>query len=147
LPNKCVALFAIDRLQPDFISGQTDNAKHSFWTSIQHSDDPRRVASPFGGDPSQHTIADTWCRYAAMAAGTSCDHNSGYGAEGLIPLSRRRDQIAVACFVSDLDHTYRGQFASAIEPFLSLLNQALIGHLAQHLLQRNAICAFYAERA
>src|SRR5262249_25167496 len=129
---------------------RAENAEHALPAAVDELDDAAAVADVLVAalfDPQQRAIADAgdlaWPRTAR-----NVHANSGrWAVLGLVPFGRQRDQLAVAIARGDVREHDVGQAAGMMQPLAPALDDALIGKLAQHALERGAVGILEIERA
>ena len=67
--------------------------------------------------------------------------------EFFVPLGRAGQKFAIAVAAGDVGENDRRQSAGVMQPFAPAIDAAFIGQIAQHALERGAICILGAERA
>ena len=103
--------------------------------------------SPVSSTRSKRAIADAGDLVGPGAArDVHADLRRG-AVLGLVPFGRQRDQLAVAIAGGDVGQHDLRQGPGLMQLLAAALDLAVVGELAQHVLERDAVGILHAERA
>ena len=146
-------LLLVDRHQPSAaVRQRAEHAELALPRAVEDLDDAAGVADRVAFlagllGAQQHAVADAGDLVRARLA-RNMDADARRLAVLLgVPFGRNRDQFAVAVALGDVGEHDGGQGAGVVQLLAPPLDLALVGKLAQHVLERGAVVVLQAEGA
>src|SRR5215831_4070643 len=138
-------LFLVDGNEPPAAARRrAKNPEYALPPAVDELDDAPAVADRVVliaalFDPQQGAIADAGDLAWPRAARNAHANSGRWAVLGLVPFGRQRNQLAVGIARGDVREHDVGQAAGMMQLLAPAFDDALIGKLAQHALERGAV--------
>ena len=143
------ALLAVDGLDLFPLGEVAHDAQNGDLLLFEKLDDARLEDTGLAvsrNEAGEHAVADAGCRSAPVARRGDVD-GGRRAALGVGPFGGTREEFAVGVTAGQFQNGDGGQVLGALQPLAAAFDQALIGQLLEHGLERNARRAGDAEGA
>ena len=141
-------LLFVDRNKPAAAARKrAENTKGAMLGAVDKLNDPSaRFLSRGSLDAKERAVADTGDFVGAGATRRMDANDRRRTMEFFVPLGRAGQKFAIAVAAGDVGENHRRQSPGVMQPFTPALDPTFIGQIAQHALERGAICILGAER-
>jgi hypothetical protein len=142
-------LLLIDRNEPAAAARKrTENTERAMFGAVDKLNDPSARLFPRGPlDAKKRAVADPGDLLGAVAARCMDVDDRRRAMELFVPLGRAGQKFAIAVTAGNVGENDRRQRAGVMQPFAPAIDATFIGQIAQHALERGAICILGAEGA
>jgi hypothetical protein len=142
-------LLLVDRNQPPAAARKrAENAERAMFSAVDKFYDPcARFLSRGSLDAKERTVANARDLVGAGVARCTDVDDRRCAVDLFVPLGRAGQQFAIAVAAGDVGENDWRQSSGVMQPFAPVIDAAFIGQIAQHALERGAICILGAERA